>query len=203
LRQTLFPLGDLEKEEVLNLARELGLPACELPESQDICFLPRGGLNACLARNTTAVPGPVVDRNGTVLGTHRGLPFYTIGQRKGLGIPLGSPIYVIRKDPGHNRLVAGPREDLRRLSFFVQRTRWVSVKTPSPGERVRAQVELRFRTRPVSGEILVGEEENAEITLSPHDQSVAPGQSAVWYRGDLLLGGGFIGPDDSAIENAR
>jgi len=192
LSRTLFPLGNMEKEEVRRIARKQGLKAWELPESQDICFLPRGALTACLARNTRPVPGPVVDRQGSVLGTHRGLPFYTVGQRRGLGIPWGSPIYVISKDPRFNRLVVGPREDLCRRSFSVRNVCWLSVDPPSPGETFKAQVELRFRTRPVQAEVRVREGQTADVTLSSHDQSVAPGQSAVWYQGDILLGGGII-----------
>lgn len=195
LSRTLFPLGAWTKDQVRALAREQRLPARTAPESQDICFLPRKGLDRCLARCTSSLPGPVVDRHGKELGTHRGLPFYTIGQRRGLGIPHGHPLYVIRKDAARNLLQVGAREDLCRLSFRVREVCWVSVPAPSPGDRIPVQVELRFRSRPVPGEVRVLDGAAARITLAPHEQSVAPGQSAVWYRGDVLLGGGIIGPD--------
>lgn len=200
LARTLFPLGYLRKEEVRRLARHRGIPACEDPESQDLCFLPRGALAACLSRNTSPAPGPVVDRHGTFLGTHKGLPFYTVGQRKGLGLAVGEPIYVIRKEPWANRLVVGPRQDLWRRSFSVGDLRWVSMAPPAPGQRVPVQVELRFRSRPVPGEVLQHEGDTAQVTLDAHEQSVAPGQSAVWYQGDLLLGGGVIHPDAPHVD---
>jgi tRNA-specific 2-thiouridylase len=146
----------------------------------------------CLARRESAIPGPVVDRDGNLLGTHRGLPRYTVGQRKGLGIPYGTPIYVIRKEPEANRLVVGPREDLCGRSFSVTGLHWVSIDPPSPGETLTVQVELRFRSRPISGELIVCEDGTALVHIEPHDQSIAPGQSAVWYREETLLGGGII-----------
>jgi len=149
LARTLFPLGCWTKEAVRRLAREHRLPAGDDPESQDICFLPKGGLGRCLARNTAPVPGPVVDRDGKTLGQHRGLPFYTIGQRKGLGIAHPHPLYVIRKDTARNLLEVGPRSDLCRLSFTVCRVRWVSVPPPPPGAHLRAQMEPRLPSRPV------------------------------------------------------
>jgi tRNA-uridine 2-sulfurtransferase len=192
LARTLFPLGGLEKKEVRLLARELELPSWDLPESQDICFLPRGSLGDCLSRRTSSIPGSVVDRHGNLLGTHRGLPHYTVGQRKGLGIPSGAPIYVIRKDQGANRLVVGPREDLCRRSFSVNGLHWVSIDPPTPGERLPVQVEVRFRSRPIPGELIVCEDRTATLHIETHDQSIAPGQSAVWYREEVLLGGGII-----------
>jgi tRNA-specific 2-thiouridylase len=192
LSRTVFPLGHMEKRDVRRLAQDLNLPSWNLPESQDICFLPRGSLADCLSRRASAVPGPVVDRHGSLLGTHRGLPRYTVGQRKGLGIPFGTPIYVIRKEREKNRLVVGPRADLCRRSFSVVGLRWVSMAPPPPGEILRVQVEVRFRSRPIPGELIVGEGQTAIVRIQAHDQSIAPGQSAVWYGDEVLLGGGII-----------
>ena len=110
----------MKKEEIRRMARDAGLSMWDLSESQDICFLPKGGLHSYLERQTSSVPGPIRDRSGSLLGTHKGFPFYTIGQRKGLGIPYGEPVYVIRKDRDTNSLVVGKREELCRLSFSVE-----------------------------------------------------------------------------------
>jgi len=195
LQRTVFPLGGLHKQEVRRIAQEQGIPGWDLPESQDLCFLASGGLGACLSRNISTAPGPVVDRDGVLLGTHKGLVFFTVGQRKGLGIPRGRPIYVIRKEPWANRLVVGPREALQRRFFSVRDVCWVSEAPPPFGTRITAEVELRFRSRPIPGVIHPARDRNADLALAAHDQPVAPGQSAVWYRGDVLLGGGIICPD--------
>jgi tRNA-specific 2-thiouridylase len=193
LSGTLFPLGGMLKENVRAIARDLALPCWDLPESQDICFLPRGALSAYLSKNTNPVPGPVVDLQDNVLGTHDGLPLYTIGQRKGLGIPYGEPIYVIRKDLDRNLLVVGTRKDLCRLTFPVENVNWLTAAPPPRGTTMQVQVELRFRSRPIEGQVTVESDRNVSVSLVPHQQAVAPGQSAVWYQGDLLLGGGIIG----------
>lgn len=192
LSRTLFPLGEMTKQEVRRLAEKASLPSWNLPESQDICFVPQGGVRAFLSSRLAAEPGPVLDLEGNRMGTHKGLPFYTVGQRKGLGIPFAKPIYVIEKKAGENSLVVGPREALCKKTFSVEKVNWVSMPPPSQGTRLEAEVELRYRTTPIPAEIHVLESRSAHIHLPYHEQAVAPGQSAVWYQGEVLLGGGII-----------
>jgi tRNA-specific 2-thiouridylase len=192
LRRTLFPLGTMTKEDVREAARRASLPTWGAEESQDICFIPEGDYRSFLAPRVLLRPGPIRDTDGNVLGTHQGLPFYTVGQRKGLGIPAGRPIYVIAKDPEENLLVVGPREALCRRTLAVNRVNWVSVPCPSTGSAIDAEVELRYRTTTLQGTIRVRSAEAVQIDLPDHAQAVAPGQSAVWYKEEVLIGGGII-----------
>ena len=192
LARTLLPLGNWEKTRVRSLATQACLPTRDTPDSQDICFLPRGGLRAFLSGHVALEPGPVLDPQGRRVGTHAGLAFYTVGQRKGLGIPLGRPVYVIEKRPATNTLVVGPREALGLRSVEVRDVHWTSVSPPAPGTILTAQVELRYRSTPLTAEVHVLDGGAVRIHLPDHRQAVAPGQSAVWYQGEILLGGGFI-----------
>jgi tRNA-specific 2-thiouridylase len=192
LCRTLFPLGSLKKEEARSMAEKASLPTSGTRESQDICFIPEGEYRSFLAPRLSVRPGPIRDGQGRELGTHKGLAFYTVGQRKGLGIPAGHPLYVIEKDAVENVLVVGPREALSRESFTVAEINWVSTPAP-PGESTfEAEVEVRYRSRPIQGEIHVGSDGTVRVRAPGHDQAIAPGQSAVWYWGDVLLGGGII-----------
>ncbi len=199
LRKTLFPLGPLTKEHVRKVAEQASLPTSGTRESQDICFIPQGDYRSFLAHRVSMRPGPIQATEGRVLGTHRGLPFYTIGQRKGLGIPAGRPLYVIETDTDENLLVVGPREALCRKAFLVAGVNWVSVPAPPADTKLDAELEVRYRTRAIRAELRVQSADTVHVDLPDHDQAIAPGQSAVWYRGDVLLGGGIIqgSKDDS------
>lgn len=192
LRRTLFPLGHLKKEEVRFMAEKASLPTSGTRESQDICFIPEGDYRNFLASRLSVRPGPIRDRQGRELGTHKGLAFYTVGQRRGLGIPAGEPLYVIEKDAEENLLVVGPREALTRESFTVAEVNWVSTPPPPAECTFEAEVEVRYRSRPVRGEVHVSRDGTVRVRTLGHNQAIAPGQSAVWYQGDLLLGGGII-----------
>lgn len=192
LERTLFPLGFMTKESVRTIAERACLPTSGTEESQDICFIPEGDYRSFLARRVSIRPGSIQDTEGQVLGTHRGLPFYTIGQRKGLGIPAGRPLYVTEKDTGENLLVVGPREALCRRAFLVAGVNWVSMPSPAAGTKLQAEVEVRYRTGAIQAELQVQSTDSVHVDLPDHDQAIAPGQSAVWYSGDVLLGGGII-----------
>jgi tRNA-specific 2-thiouridylase len=192
LGRTLFPLGTLTKEEVRRMADRVSLPTSGTRESQDICFIPEGDYRSYLAPRLSIGPGPIQDLEGRPLGNHAGLPFYTVGQRKGLGIAAGRPLYVIRKDADNNLLVVGPREALCTKTFSVGEVNWVSMTPPPADARLQVEVEVRYRTTPLPGELQVGKDNTVHIRVAPHDQAIAPGQSAVWYQGDVLLGGGII-----------
>ena len=193
LAHTLLPLGELTKPQVREIAAGLGLPTAETEESQDLCFIPAGDYREFLRERIPFLPGPMVDEQGRVVGEHEGLAAYTVGQRKGLGLGGGGePLFVLAKDAGENRLVVGPREHLERREVQVAEVNWLSRPAPEVGETVRGEVELRYRGRPIAAEITVEEDARAALHLSEHDQAVTPGQAAVWYEGDLLLGGGTI-----------
>lgn len=192
LARTLLPLGSLSKDEVRQWAMQLDLPAAKVPESQDICFLSQGDLQAFLRERVPFAPGLVVDRQGRVLGEHEGLAAYTVGQRRGLGIGGGEPLFVIAKDTDENRLVVGPRTALARRVVLLEDVNWLSRRPPAVGETVEAEVEVRYRGQPVAGTVTALEGARAQLELAAHEQAVAPGQAAVFYQRDLLLGGGII-----------
>ncbi len=192
LRHTIFPLGDLSKNYIKSLAEKTWPGLFNIQESQDICFIPEGNYREFIRPRLTLSPGPINDLHGNRLGYHKGLPFYTVGQRKGLGIALGKPLFVIEKDLSGNCLIVGPREALCKRSAIVNKVNWVSIDPPSTGTVLKAEVEVRYRTKPIEAEIDVIKADSVRINLPAHNQSLAPGQSAVWYHDDLLLGGGII-----------
>ncbi len=192
LAHTLFPLGDLSKHQVKIMAEKAWPGLLNVQESQDICFIPEGDYRDFLRPRLSVLSGPVNDMQGNRLGTHQGLPFYTVGQRKGLGIAHGKPLYVIEKDLSGNRLIVGPREALCKRSTIVNKVNWVSIEPPEKGTTLKAEVEVRYRTKPIKAEIEVLNAGSVRINLPVHNQSLAPGQSAVWYQDNLLLGGGIM-----------
>lgn len=192
LTHALFPLGELSKAEVRAIARRLDLPVAEKPASQDICFLPDRDYRSLIADRCPQCvqPGEIVDTAGRVLGRHAGVPAYTVGQRRGLGIAAGVPLYVLRVDPAHNRVIVGRREQTLCREMWVEGLNWLAeereaawqcrVKTRHRGVETPAEIYPDWRAR------------TARIRfLRPHPIS-APGQAAVFYDGELVLGGGVI-----------
>ena len=192
LATLLFPLGELTKAEVRARARALALPAAERPESQDICFLSDGNYRRFIAeRAPHAVrPGPIVDRDGRVLGQHRGLPYYTVGQREGLGIAAPRPLYVIRLDVAGNALVVGPAESLGRRALLAEEVSYVSGQPLPAGTAVEAKI--RYRARPVSARVWPRTGDRALVALDTPLRDITPGQAVVLYDGQEVLGGGII-----------
>lgn len=183
----LFPLGNYTKEEVRAIARKAGLPVAEKPQSQDLCFIPEGNYREFLARYLgEEKPGKIVTKDGRVLGTHRGIFHYTIGQRKGLGIRAPHPLYVIAIHPERNEIVVGKREDLLSFGLFATSCNWLSDAIPR-----RAFVQVRYQHRPRPCRI---EEKPSGVAVYFDEpvEMVTPGQMAVFYDGDVLLGGGVI-----------
>ena len=193
LAHTRFPLGDLAKVEVRSVARRLGLATAETPESQEICFVPRGDYRETLRERAgwRERPGPLVDADGEVVGTHRGTAAYTVGQRSGLGVALGERRYVARIDVAANLVQLGRREELEATSFVVDRASFVADRPPDARE-FGAAVRIRHRAAPVPGVMhhLGGTRWSVETT-SPV-WAPAPGQAAVFYDGPEVLGGGWI-----------
>lgn len=186
LERLVLPLGDVHQAEVRADALRQGMATGR--SSQDICFLEGQEVQRFLATRVPAVPGDVVDRQGRVLGRHAGLPFYTVGQRHGLGLALGQPVYVTRLDLRLNRVVVGPSADLLCSSARLEQLRWLS---PPGGRTFQAQARIRYRSRAVPVQVAWGEH-GARVSFLTPQRAVAPGQSVVFYDGDTVLGGGVI-----------
>lgn len=198
LAHILFPVGDFTKEEVRVLAKEFGLPVATKHESQDLCFVADGDHKGFLQRHNTNgfIPGPILDPDGNILGQHSGLPFYTIGQRKGLGISADQPLFVIQKDRARNAIVVGPREALEQTNFRVRDLNWIS-GVQIPAEKP-VDVKIRYKAPAVPGFVFASADKESVIKLTNPVRGVTPGQGAVFYEGDVCLGGGIIAdsPED-------
>ena len=192
LARSRFPLGGLEKTAVRGLARSLGLATAEKPDSQDVCFVRDRNTTGFLKRalQVAEEPGPITDVAGRVLGTHRGLLGYTIGQREGLGLAVGRPLYVVALDQANNRLVVGSREELLEQTLVAERVNWVSI---APPEHPRAaQVKIRSRHEAAAAWLTPQADGRVHVAFEEPQPAVTPGQAAVFYDGDLVLGGGWI-----------
>ena len=192
LPNLLFPLGQMTKEEVRRIARQVGLPVREdQPESMEICFIPAGGYRDFLqARQGIAgFPGDFVDSQGRLLGRHRGVEGYTVGQRRGLGIPAQEPFYVIDIQPETNRVVLGHREELLSPGLTASGMNWLI--TPPTGE-IEAAAVIRYRHPGVQARITPQGGGSVMVVFETPQSAVAPGQAVAFYDGDRLLGGGWI-----------
>ncbi len=194
LRHAIFPLGELTKPQVRQLARDFNLPVAERPESQDLCFLGETDYRSFLARNYPDVlnPGPIQTSSGLNLGRHQGLAFYTIGQRKGLGIAAAEPLYVLRKDRSTNTLVVGPLDELGQTELTAANLNWVAGVPPAAP--LRLQVKIRYKAAPAWGILTLLPGNQAHIRFDQKMRDITPGQAAVFYDGDIVLGGGIIQP---------
>lgn len=188
LSRTIFPLGDLLKEQVRCLARNHGLPAAGVKESQEICFVD-DDYRDFLERRINFAPGPMVDIEGRVLGTHRGLPFYTIGQRKGLGVSGGRPLYVVSLDKEKNRVCLGGEEQLMSRVLWAEECNFIAIS----GLREPLPVEARIRYRaPSVPAMIIPENGLVRVEFDRPQRAAAPGQAVVFYNGDNVVGGGKI-----------
>jgi len=200
LAHAMFPVGDYTKEEVRAMARAFGLPTAERAESQDLCFLTQGDYRDFLVRHAPAVarPGPILDTRGQVIGQHAGLPFYTIGQRKGLHLTTRSanaePLYVIRLDRANNALVVGSAEELGTPAARVRAMHYVSGKAPA--DPLRCTAKIRYKAREAAGWLHPAPDGGATFVFDDRQRDVTPGQGLVCYAGDEVIGGGVITPDD-------
>ena len=194
LARTLFPLGGLRKAETRQLAARAGLGNAEKPDSQDICFVPDGDYAAAVARLTgeTSRPGPLVDTAGRVLGQHRGIVHYTIGQRRGLGDHLPGKMYVCGIRPADNAVVLGDGAALCRREAEAADFHWISGRPP--GRPLRCRVKIRYRQPEQWAEVIPLGADRVRIRFDEAQRAVTPGQAAVLYDGDVVLGGGELAP---------
>jgi tRNA-specific 2-thiouridylase len=193
LRQTilsrlLFPLGEYGKAQVRHMAAERGLPVAGKPKSQDLCFIPDGRYQDFLQGRISPVPGDIVDLEGNVLGRHRGIAFYTVGQRTGLGIATGRRLFVLRLDSVSHTMIVGPEES---LSASRLRASNLSFVGEGPNDSLAVRAKIRFRSPDVSARLNIVDEE-AEVLFDQPQRAIAPGQAVVFYQDDEVLGGGII-----------
>ena len=188
-----FPLGDLTKGEVRALAREMGLPNAERRDSQEVCFVPPGAsyvdVLERLAPERLPGEGELVDPQGHVVGRHSGYHRFTVGQRRGLGVGGGRPLYVVGIQPGSNRVVVGGTAEALRTRLSLRDVNWL---VAPPDEAIAAAVQVRSRHEPQEARVEPGAEGAAEVVFEHPVSAPAPGQAAVFYDGDRVLGGGWI-----------
>ena len=190
LSHTLFPLGDYSKDEIRNIARELGFANSEKKESQDICFIPDGDYRGFIERvtGTKSVPGDFVDQDGNVVGKHKGYYAYTVGQRKGLGLSAPVPWYVTEIRPKANQVVLGHPEDLMGTRLIADTFNWI--EKPDPEETLGARVRYHQNENPCHA--MTMHDGRVEIVFEKPLRAITRGQSVVLYRGDQVIGGGVI-----------
>jgi tRNA-specific 2-thiouridylase len=196
LARCLFPLGEIsDKAQVRRIAAELGLRVHDKPDSQEICFVPNNDYKQVVRerRPETLRPGEVRDSAGNLLGTHQGVASFTIGQRRGLGIAAGEPVYVTRLDVVSNTVTVGPREELLSGGLIAERVNWL-VEPLASGTSRRAEIKIRYMHTPAPGPIRVVDGGDVEARFDDPQPAVTPGQAAVFYdAGGVVLGGGWIG----------
>jgi tRNA-specific 2-thiouridylase len=191
LASSLFPLGEMTKTEVVALARKNNLVPIVAGESQDICFIKNGDYGEFMARQPGFQPhsGSIVNTAGKEIGQHRGLHLFTIGQRRGINCPAEAPYYVVRIEPDDNRLVVGRREDLLTSSCRVVEINWIAEVPTTP---MPVTVKIRYRHRAVPAMVFPLNNRSAQVRFDQAQAAVTPGQGAVFYRGDEVMGGGWI-----------
>ena len=197
LSRTLFPLGGMTKPEVRELAKQLDVPIHAKPDSQEICFVPNGDYGAFIDsyfKEQGIAPrethGEIVTADGEILGEHAGVHHYTVGQRKGLGIAAPEPLYVIATEPATQRVIVGRNDDLLRAKMPVKQINWISIAVPKAP--IRAQVRIRNKHLPSPATITPIDNTRAEVHFDEPQRAVTPGQAAVFYDGNIVLGGGWI-----------
>jgi tRNA-specific 2-thiouridylase len=202
LRHILFPLGELTKDDSRSVARDCSLRTADKEESMEICFVPDNDYKGFLTKTNMVQPhqGDIVDREGNVVGRHDGIEFYTIGQRKGLGISSPDPLYVLELDPAQNRVVVGPAEALDKTSFLIDRCNWIPFETLE--EPIQATAKIRYNHPGTEATITPVDDYTARVDLHVAQRAITPGQACVIYQEDLVVGGGWIrkaiAPNESA-----
>ncbi|MBE9551717.1 MAG: tRNA 2-thiouridine(34) synthase MnmA [Proteobacteria bacterium] len=191
LKFACFPLGTYTREDVRRIAERVGIIPFVTEESQEVCFVEGNAYSAFLKKEGMAGrPGPIIDRTGKMIGTHRGLCCYTIGQRRGIGIPAAEPYYVIRIDIAANRLVVGRKPELRADECEVDDINWIALPPDRP---VRVSTRIRYRHKEAPSTLFPGDDtKKAIIRFDTAQEAVTPGQAAVFFKGEEVLGGGWI-----------
>jgi tRNA-uridine 2-sulfurtransferase len=196
LSRSEFPLGEFSKDDVREIARRAALPVAEKPDSMELCFVPNGNyvqfIHAYSSENKIPLStgGDIVTESGEVLGRHNGIHNFTIGQRKGLGFAAGKPLYVLAIEAENNRVVVGDDDTLRTSSFEVAAVNWISISEPS--HSIRASVKIRHKHESAPATVEALSNSRARVTFDSPQRAVTPGQAAVFYSDDVVLGGSWI-----------
>lgn len=192
LARTVMPVGGYPKSRIREIAADIGLKVADKPDSQDICFLPDGNYQKFLEENGSKVSeaGNFVTKDGTVIGQHKGITHYTIGQRKGLNLSMGRPVFVTEIRPKTNEVVIGDHDDLMKNTLSAGSLNWMSVDRPAAPMRVTAKIRYAHQGAPAW--IAMDSEDTVKVTFDEPQRAVTPGQSVVFYDGDMIVGGGFI-----------
>ncbi len=199
LSRTLFPLGEMQKPSVRAMAADAGLNVAAKPDSQEICFIPGGDyqtfLGAYLDDQERELPdssGELVTSTGEVVGRHTGIHSFTVGQRKGLGLTSPDPLYVLNIHPDSHQVTVGPDAALLSTALRADRLNWITVSGLVPGQEVRVEIKIRHRHTPAPAILCATGPDQVEATFDTPQRAITPGQSAVFYQGDEVLGGGWI-----------
>jgi tRNA-specific 2-thiouridylase len=192
LKRALFPVGDYTKPEIRKIAESFGLPTASRHDSQDLCFLAGDDYRNFLQRNAADMlkPGKITRRDGEVVGEHNGLPNYTIGQRKGLGVSSAVPLYVLGKDAMANTVIVGTQDELGSRELMAKDVNWISGEAPN--ESFRAEVKIRYTAKEAEALVMPLDNGQVKVQFDAPQRDITAGQAAVFYQGDVLLGGGLI-----------
>ena len=192
-----FPLAHLTKNEIREFAAKLALPVADKPDSQDICFVPNGDYATVIERlrPDCSLPGEIVDMDGNILGQHQGVLHYTVGQRRGLGVAIGEPLYVVRIDADTRQVIVGPKDALARRTIMLDEVNWLGGEMLS--DPIDVKVKIRSTGSPVRANLTLLQGQQAEVSLDIPEEGVSPGQACVFYGADegpaaRVLGGGWI-----------
>jgi tRNA-specific 2-thiouridylase len=201
LAQSLMPVGFYSKADIRRLAHEAGFPNASKPDSQEICFIPLGDYRAFLKEKVQPKPGLLTDSSGAVLGEHKGIEFYTIGQRRGLGIKSNVPLYVTAINPESGVITLGPEKELFHSELFADKVSWISEKPPETGSEV--MIKIRYNSTETPGRLFPTATNTTHVEFYDKQRAITPGQAVVFYRGDELIGGGRITRQDQAISSLK
>ncbi len=191
LRKMLLPIGEMQKSEVRQLAQDQGLPVFNKPDSQEICFVPDNDYARLVAQRSPdqVTPGKILDREGKEVGEHQGHQHFTIGQRRGVGLALGYPIYVVDRNPQNNTVTVGQKEDLLSNGLIAHKANWLVDWDKVPA---RCEVKIRYNSPAVPATVSALSEDQFKVTFDEPLSAITPGQAAVCYQGSQCLGGGWI-----------
>ena len=189
LSRILLPIGDFDKNSIRKFAEEAGLHLANKADSQEICFIPQGTYHDFVNAHSESLPGDLVDKYGKVLGRHPGVGHYTIGQRRGLGLASGERMFVTNIEPVSRQVVVGPEDDLFQTGVFVESVNYVTDEIPAHPVRIHAQIRYNSKAKPA---LLMPSEDGAEIWFEEPQKAITPGQAAVFYADEQVLGGGYI-----------
>lgn len=194
LSKTLMPVGEYTKDEVRQMAESMGLLVASKPDSQDICFIPDGNYQKFLYEYTgKKLPkGNFVDQSGKIIGIHEGITHYTIGQRKGLNLSMGHPVFVTEIRPESNEVVVGDNADVFKSALIASNVNWMSIPEPVPGEKIRVQAKVRYAHQGASATVFLTEDGQLICEFDEPQRAITPGQALVMYDGDYVVGGGVI-----------